>query len=136
MKVILKAPDGTMWMAKPFPNGLCYEVFVENENLGKPKSRGKNAGDPITEQWKSIGKYPNDLPDAIQTMLEQILCDPKDSSTIKTRADIEKIGNSLRNYLKTYLEKITKEVIGDEKPAKRKTAKSRKAKAEKPKAEK
>lgn len=111
MKIQMTSPKGMQYLIKPFSNGLCWEVFIQNENYGKPKRRGKNEGEVDTAEWKSLGLYPNNIHHAIDLMVQRMLMNPDERSEIKvSEKKIDKALNAIKESIEVYLNKITVEV--------------------------
>ena len=101
MKIILTSPVGKRFMIRPSSSGLDFEIFKENPNLGKPKTKGKNKGEASTQEWISLGSYANNIPHALSLAVGFMMRDPDDPVTITGAADdIKSIEKCLKQYIK------------------------------------
>lgn len=62
---------------RPYPNNLCWEIWERRK--WKPKGGG-----PTKEGWKSTGRYPSTLGQALLTVYERLL---KDDTRVLGLAD-------------------------------------------------
>ena len=111
MKVIFTSPKGKRYMVRPCTSGLDYEILKENPNLGKPKRKGKNKGELITDEWKFIGKYSSTLWYAIKLAIEDMMRDPEEEVVITANwGTLMQQVSGIEDCINAYVGKIDMEV--------------------------
>ena len=111
MKVIFTSPKGKRYMVKPCSSGLDYEVHVENDNYGKPKRKGKNAGEIDDKEWKFLGKYASSLWYAIELAIDDMMKDPEEEVVIRTNwGPLMKQLSGIEDCINAYVSKIEMEI--------------------------
>lgn len=102
--VIIVTDPGTnkRYKLKPLDNGLCFQLFVSQEQGTKSK-RGKE----IKHEWKFTEKYPSNLADGLRTIVEMIIKDPDNNSNV---IEIEKLNTAARTIDK-HLDEICDKLL-------------------------
>ena len=111
MRIIFTSPKGKKYMVKPSSSGLDYESYVENSNYGKPKKKGKNKGEVVTEEWTFLHKYSNSLWYGIKECIDSMMRDPEEAVVIKTNwGPLMKQVSGIEDCIRAYIDKIEMEI--------------------------